>query len=72
MLTSTVREGDGEAVIGEPLHERQNEQGGWTPTRDHVGKVDAVVKEKVGVQPLTVLVYQSSEAQASPTWVALP
>lgn len=67
VLPAPRREGYSERCVWKPLELRDDETGCGTPTLNHVHQVCAVVEEKVGVDPLTVLVYELCEAQASPT-----
>jgi hypothetical protein len=62
-------EGGGEAGVGEPLREGEDQRRGRAVPGDDLGEVDAVVQEQVRVEAFAVVVDQSREAEASPAWV---
>jgi hypothetical protein len=49
MFTAARREGDCEGGIRKPLHEQKDERRGGPTTLDHVGEIDAEVKEEIRV-----------------------
>lgn len=67
VLATTHRQSDGQAVVGKPLNERQDERRRRPSTLYHFSQIDSVVIEQVGVDAFAVLVNQAAEAEASPT-----
>ncbi|SNS50469.1 hypothetical protein SAMN05216252_106252 [Actinacidiphila glaucinigra] len=72
MFTTARRKSDREGGIRKPLHKQKDEGGRGPPACNHLGQVDAEVKEQIRIEALPVFVDQPCEAEASPAWVLDP